>query len=126
MKKTTILAAYCCFALFSNAQITPSAPTQEMTTSEEVIQAPVASSNGIDVYYSSTTDLSGNTLLDIHFVNTNEETLTFNWEIEKGGQIFKSLNPVAIKPGKSFDQTAVLEVKGTTDLSDYSITLTVK
>ena len=128
MKKTTFLVAFCCLAFLSNAQNneTSIAPAVEITTSEEVSPKPVASSNGIDVYYFSTSDQSGNTLLDIHFENTNEEAMTFTWEIAKEGQIFKSQKSISIKPGKSFDQNGVLEVKGTTDLSDYSITLTIK
>lgn len=122
------MVAFCGLAFLSNAQIntTSIAPATEMTVSEDASSEAVTSSNGIDVYYSSTTDLSGNTLLDIQFVNTNDETITFNWEIVKEGQIFKSLKSVSIKPGKSFDQHAALEVKGTTDLSDYSITLIIK
>lgn len=128
MRKSTILAAFCCFAFLSNAQNneTSAAPTIEMTTSDEVNTELIATSNGIEVYYSSNTDLSGNALLDIHFVNTSEETVTFTWEIVKGGQIVKSQKSISLKSGKSFDQNAVLEVKGTTDLSEYSITLTAK
>lgn len=128
MKKSTFLAAFCCFAFLSNAQNneTSIAPAMETTTSEEVSPEPVASSNGIEVYYSSTTDQSGNTFLDIHFKNTNEEAMTFTWEITKSGQVFRSQNSITIKPGKSFDQNTVLEVKGTNDLSDYAITLTTK
>lgn len=126
MKKTTILAAFCFVALFSNAQNTSSAPTPETITLEEVKQEPVTSSNGIEVYYSSTTDQSGNIFLDIHFKNTNEKAMTFTWEIAKSGQVFRSQNSITIKPGKSFDLNTVLEVKGTNDLSDYAITLTTK
>ena len=127
MKKSTFIIAFCCSAFLSNAQNNESPATTNLEVSaNEDIPNLITSANGINVYYSSTADPSGNTFLDIHFVNTTEEATTFTWEISKAGQIFKSQKTISIKPGKSFDLTTVLEVKGTTNLSDYAITLTTK
>ncbi|NVK66829.1 MAG: hypothetical protein HWE22_19710 [Flavobacteriales bacterium] len=128
MKKTTTMVAIFSIVLFSNAQneATPLTSFSNTIATEEVKQEPVASSHGIDVYYTANSDLSGNTFLDIHFVNTSDETLTFDWLITKEGQTFRSSKSVSIKPGKSFDERSTFEVKGTTDLSEYAITLLIK
>lgn len=127
MKKSTFIIAFCCSTFLSIAQNneSPTTTNLEVSANEDTPNL-ITSVNGINVYYSSTTDQSGNTFLNIQFMNTTEETSTFNWEISRAGQIFKSQKTISIKPGKSFDLNTVLEVKGTTNLSDYAITLTTK
>ncbi len=127
MKKTTFIAAFCCLAFMSNAQEngTPNHTTVEVTSSNETSRELVTINEGIEVSYSSS-EVSGNTLLNIHFVNTTEETATFTWEVAKEGRVFNSQKAVILKSGKSFDQNAAIEVKGTSNLTDYSIKLTIK
>ena len=127
MKKTTFIAAFCCLAFMSNAQEngTPNLTAVEATSSNQTSRELVTISEGIEVFYSSS-KVSGNTLLNIHFVNTTGETATFTWEVAKEGRVFSSQKNITLKPGKSFDQNATLEVKGTSNLSDYTIKLTNK
>lgn len=127
MKKMSILAAVCCLTLMSNAQNTEnlSNPVAEITSEIEVNAELVATSDEVEVYYSSS-DLSGNTLLNIHFVNTSEKAVTFAWRVEKEGSIFNSKKNVTIRPGRTVIQKSVLEMKGSFDFSEYSINLSIK
>ena len=122
-----IFAAFCCFAFMSNAQeneITNSS-IEEVTSSNEISRELIIISDGVEVYYSSK-EVSGNTLLNIHFVNTSESAVTFTWNVVKERKVFNSLKAVTLKPGESLDQNAVLEVKGNSVLNDYSIKLFIK
>jgi len=127
MKKSMIFTAFCCLAFMSNAQekeITNSS-TIEVNSLNETSRELIIVKNGVEVFYSSK-EVSGNTLLNIHFVNTSESTVTFNWSVIKAGEVFKSLKTVTLKPGESIDQNAVLEMKGNSSLNDYSIQLFIK
>lgn len=125
MKRATLLVAVCCLTFMSNAQNSQNlrGPGTEITSVNDEKPEFIATSDEVEIYYLSTTDPSGNVLLNIHFLNTSEEEVSFTWEIQEGEGKFRSTKSITIAPGKAYIQNAVLEMKGTFDFVDYTINL---